>query len=194
MARDKADKSKSKPEGALMFRNWWAVVLRGLVLVVFGILALSWPDRTVTVLLRIFGIVVLAYGVVMLIEALLSRRDEEQSSIWPLIGAIAAIAAGVLTLAWPSATGLVVIYIIAIWAIVSGVIEIAAAFSFPVRDWGVWLLAVGGLVSIIVGILFILFPGDGVVGLAWVIGLYALFVGLLHVVIGFKMRGYKALA
>lgn len=188
------DKQKSKAEGTMMFRNWWTVALRGLVLVVFGILALSWPDRTVTVLLRIFGIIVLVYGIIMLIEALLARRDEEQSSIWPLVGSLVAIAAGVITLAWPSATGLVVIYIVAVWAIATGVIEIAAAFSFPVRDWAVWLLATGGLVSIIIGILFILFPGDGVVGLAWLIGLYALFVGLLHLAIGFKMRSFKVVA
>lgn len=191
MAKDKADKAKDKAEGSAMFRNWWAVSLRGLVMVVFGILALSWPDKTVTVLLRIFGIVILVYGVVMLIEALLARRGEEQSSIWPLVGAIVAIAAGVITLAWPSATGRVVLYIIAIWAIVSGVIEVVAAFSFPVSDWAVWLLAAGGLVSIAVGILLISSPGSGVVGLAWFIGLYALFIGLLHVVIGFKMRTFK---
>ncbi len=194
MARGKADEAKGKAEGTAMFRNWWAVALRGLVMVVFGILALSWPDKTGTVLLKIFGIIILVYGVVMLIEALLARRGEEQSSIWPLVGAIVAIAAGVITLAWPSATDLVVLYIVAIWAIVSGVIEVAAAFSFPVRDWAAWLLAAGGLVSIVVGILLISFPGDGIVGLAWLIGLYALFIGLLHVVIGFKMRTFKVAA
>ena len=193
MAKDNVDKSKSKSEGTMMFRNWWAVAVRGLVLVAFGILLLAWPDKTVTVLLRIFGIIVLVYGVVLLIEALSARRDETvESSVWPLVGAIVAIAAGVITLAWPSATGLVVIYIIAIWAIVSGVFEIAAAFSFPVRDWAVWLLGAGGLISIIVGILFIAFPGQGAVGLAWLIGLYALFIGLLHMIIGFKMRSFKA--
>ena len=57
MAKDKADKPKGKAEGSAMSRNWWAVALRGLVMVVFGILALSWPDKTVTVLLRIFGII-----------------------------------------------------------------------------------------------------------------------------------------
>ena len=191
MAKDKADKTKGKAEGTMMFRNWWAVALRGLVMVVFGILALAWPDKTVTVLLRIFGIIILVYGFVMLIEALLARRGEEQSSIWPLAGALVAIVAGVLTLAWSSATSLVVLYIIAIWAIVSGVIEVIAAFSFPVRDWAVWLLASGGLVSIIVGIWLISFPGNGILGLAWLIGLYALFIGLVHVVVGFRMRSFK---
>ena len=194
MAKDKADKAKGKAEGTAMFRNWWAVALRGLVMVVFGILALSWPDKTVTVLLRIFGIIILVYGFVMLIEALLARRGEEQSSIWPLAGALVAIVAGVLTLAWSSATSLVVLYIIAIWAIVSGVIEVIAAFSFPVRDWAVWLLASGGLVSIIVGIWLISFPGNGILGLAWLIGLYALFIGLVHVVVGFRMRTFKVAA
>lgn len=194
MARKKADEPKSKAEGTIMFRNWWAVVLRGLVMVVFGVLALSWPDKTVTVLLSVFGIIMLAYGIVMLIEALLAKREEEQSSVWPLVGAIVAITAGVLTMAWPSATGRVVLYIIAIWAIVSGVIEVIAGFSFPVRDWAVWFMAASGLASIIIGILLISFPGSGVVGLAWLIGLYALFSGLLHVVIGFKIRSYKKMA
>ena len=194
MVEDKADKTKDKAEGTMMFRNWWAVVLRGLVMVVFGILALSWPDKTVTVLLRIFGIIILVYGVVMLVEALLARRGEEQSSVWSLVGAIVAITAGVLTLAWSSATSLVVLYIIAIWAIVSGVIEVIAAFSFPVRDWAVWLLAAGGLVSVVFGIALISSPGSGVVGLAWLIGLYALFIGLLHVAVGFKMRTFKVAA
>lgn len=194
MARKKVEKPKNNTEGTAMFRNWWAVVLRGAVMVVFGILALSWPNRTVTILLRIFGIIVLAYGIVMLIEALLARGKEEQSSIWPAVGAIVAIAAGVLTLAWPSATGRVALYIVAIWAIVSGVIEVVAAFSFPVRDWAVWSLTAGGLISIIVGILLISFPGSGIVGFAWLIGLYALFIGLLHVVIGVKMRSFRVAA
>lgn len=189
MAKEK--KTTSKTEGTVMFRNWWAVLLRGLIMVAFGILLLAWPGKTVTVLLRIFGIVIIAYGIVILVQALMARSREGEPFMAPLTGAIVAIAAGIITLAWPSATGLVVLYIVAIWAIVTGVIEIAAAFTFPVRDWPVWVLGVGGLISIVVGVLLISFPSSGIVGLAWVIGIYALVVGALLSAVGLKMRSIK---
>ncbi|MBU1671981.1 MAG: DUF308 domain-containing protein [Actinobacteria bacterium] len=189
MAQEK--KTAGKPEGTVMFRNWWAVLLRGLIMLALGIILLAWPDKTVTVVLRIFGIVILAYGIVILIQALMARSREGEPFTVPLVGSIVAMAAGVITLAWPSATGLVVLYIVAIWAIVTGVIEIVAAFTFPVRDWPVWVLGLGGLISIVIGILLISFPSSGVVGLAWLIGIYALVVGALLSVVGIKMRSIK---
>ncbi len=189
MAKEK--KTTEKAEGTVMFRNWWAVMLRGLIMVVFGIILLAWPDKSVTVVLRIFGIIILAYGIVVLIQALMARSREGEPFVAPLAGAIVAIVAGIITLAWPSATGLVVLYIVAIWAIVTGVIEIAAAFTFPVRDWPVWVLGLGGIISIAIGILLISFPSSGIVGLAWVIGIYALVVGALLSVVGLKMRSLK---
>lgn len=189
MANEK--KTTDKAEGTVMFRNWWAVMLRGLIMVVFGIILLAWPDKSVTVVLRIFGIIILAYGIVVLIQALMARSREGEPFVASLAGAVVTIAAGIITLAWPSATGLVVLYIVAIWAIVTGVIEIAAAFTFPVRDWPVWVLGLGGIISIVIGVLLISFPSSGIVGLAWLVGIYALVVGALLSVVGLKMRSIK---
>ena len=97
-------------------------------------------------------------------------RGSRSSAIQGIVG----IAAGVVTFMWPGVTALALVILIGAWAIVTGVFEIAAAIRLRTEITGEWLLALSGLVSIAFGVLVFAFPGAGAVGIAWVLGAYAM--------------------
>jgi uncharacterized membrane protein HdeD (DUF308 family) len=171
----------------LLARNWWALVLRGAVAVLFGIAALIWPDITVTALVFLFGAYVLVDGIFALIGAFWNRTGQ-----WwlLLIEGIAGIAAGILTFIWPNITELILLYLIAFWAILTGILEIAAAIQLRKELTGEWLLVLGGLASLVFGIIMVFSPGAGATALIWLVGAYAIVFGVLLVVLGFKLRSW----
>ena len=171
----------------LLARNWWVLVLRGVVAVLFGIAALIWPDITVTALVFLFGAYVLVDGIFALIGAFWRRTGQ-----WwlLLIEGIAGIAAGILTFIWPDITELVLLYLIAFWAILTGILEIVAAIQLRRELTGEWLLVLGGLASLAFGIVMVLSPGAGATALIWLVGAYAIVFGILLVILGFKLRNW----
>lgn len=158
--------------------NWWSVLVRGLAALAFGVIALVWPDITTRVLLVVFGIFVLVDGIFEIFGAMKARQSEQKwfmSAFRGLIG----IAVGLVALLWPSATAKVVLYIIAIWAIVSGLGELFIAYKFPLSRIGKVLLLGGGVISIVFGALLIAFPEGGATDLVWLIGAYAIVLGVI---------------
>jgi len=174
----------------LLSRHWWVLALRGLLAVIFGILALIWPATTVRVLVILFGIYAIVDGLFSLLSALANRR--RQGAWWLLlIEALAGIAAGILALIWPQVTAFVLLYLIAAWAILTGVLQLIVAFRLRRQVEGEWFLVLAGAVSIILGLLLAFQPGSGLIAVVWFIGAYAIVFGILLIVLGFRLRALR---
>jgi uncharacterized membrane protein HdeD (DUF308 family) len=167
--------------------NWWALVIRGVAAIIFGILTFVWPGITITALVLVFG----AYAIVDGIFAIMAgvRAPKSLSRWWLLlIEGIVSVAAGVVAFLMPGITALFLLVMIASWAIVTGVIEIIAAIQLRSEITGEWLMVLSGVASIVFGGLLLYDPGAGALTVVWIIGAYAIFFGILLVALGFKLR------
>jgi uncharacterized membrane protein HdeD (DUF308 family) len=172
---------------AWLARNWWAIALRGVAAVVFGVLALLLPGTTLAALVLLFGAYAIVEGVFSLIAAVRGRTDEPR---WLLaLQAIVSIAAGLVTFLWPGLTALVLLYVIAAWALVIGVLQIVAAVRLHSRIRGEGWLVLSGILSVIFGVLMMWAPGAGALALVLWIGSYAIVFGALLIVLAFRLRG-----
>jgi uncharacterized membrane protein HdeD (DUF308 family) len=174
----------------VLARNWWALALRGIVAVLFGIAALIWPGGAVTALVLLFGAYMLVDGIFAIIASF--RAAEARQRWWPLlVEGLLDLAAGIVTLIFPRLTAVVLVLFIAAWAIITGVLEIIAAVRLRRELSNEWLLGLSGVVSVIFGLLLAVFPGAGLVTLAWLIGFYALLFGILLLILAFRLRGWE---
>jgi uncharacterized membrane protein HdeD (DUF308 family) len=167
-------------------RYWWMVVLRGAVAVLFGLLALIWPDITLLALVILFGAYVLVDGVFALVAAFGPRAEGRR--FWLALQGIAGIAIGAITFFWPTITALVLLTVIAIWAIVTGVLQVMAAIRLRREMRGEWLLALSGVLSVVIGIILLVWPRSGAVGLVLLIGAYAVVFGASLIGLGLRLR------
>ena len=171
-------------------RHWGWVALRGVVAILFGLMALLMPAITLSALVLVWGAFALVDGVLALVAGV--RIRDNGKPLWALIVVgLLGIAAGIVTFFYPGLTALVLLYIIAIWALVSGVFQIVAAIRFRKDIRNEWLLGLSGLVSILFGGMMIMQPGAGALALVWVIGLYAVFFGILLLVFSFRLKQHK---
>jgi uncharacterized membrane protein HdeD (DUF308 family) len=168
-------------------RNWWAVSLRGLAGILFGIITFFAPGISLAALVLLFGVYALVDGVLAIVSAV-RRRGADRWWLLLLEGLVG-IAAGVLTFLWPGLTALALLYVIAAWALVTGAFEIAAAIRLRKAITGEWLLALSGIFSIALGILLVLFPGPGALAVTIWIGAYAFVFGALLFVLGLRLKG-----
>jgi uncharacterized membrane protein HdeD (DUF308 family) len=175
---------------SIFARNWWVLALQGVTAVLLGILALVWPYQTLLALVILFGAFMLVDGVLTLAGALAWRKWNQGWWAVALAG-VAGIIVGVLTFVWPGMTGLVLLYLIAAWAITTGILEIVAAIELRRVIEGEWLMVLSGILSVVLGVLLVAFPGAGALGLAWLIGIYALVDGLLLIALAFRLRGLQ---
>ena len=171
-------------------RNWWIFIIRGLFAIIFGVLALMWPELTLFALVWFFGAYVLTDGVFQVYSAI-SRREDFNRWWLILLEGLFGIVFGVLTFAWPGITGLVLLILIAAWAFITGILEIAAAIQLRKEIENEWLLAFSGLISIVLGILMMIWPATSGVALAWLIGIYAIIFGITIIALGFRLRNWK---
>ncbi len=167
-------------------RNWWLFTLRGVAALVFGILALAWHRATLTVLILLFGAYALIDGLLAVFAALAHRTGGRWS--WSLLEGLVGITVGILTFVWPGATAFSLLYLMAIWAILTGVLEILAAVELRQLISNEWLLLLSGIASVIFGMLVVLFPGTGVQSILWLIAAYAVVYGLLLVVLSLRLK------
>jgi uncharacterized membrane protein HdeD (DUF308 family) len=165
---------------------WWLLILRAVVAILFGILAIISPAFALLFLVYLFAAYVLIDGIFSVIVALQERTAYSRWWIL-LLGGIAGIILGVVTFIWPGVTSLVLFYLVAAWAVVTGIFEVIAAFS--VRAAGVeWLLVLGGVLSIIIGIIFFLHPVASILTIVWLLGVFALVYGLILIVRAIQFR------
>jgi uncharacterized membrane protein HdeD (DUF308 family) len=181
------------PELAALARNWWLFVLRGVAALVFGLLTLVWPSITVAALVLLFG----AYAIVDAVGSFLSaasHREDRYHRGLHLMEGLVALAVGVLTFVLPDVTALALIWLIGVWAVATGVAEIVAAVRLRRQIHGEWILALAGVLSVLAGVVILVRPGAGALGIAVVIGIYALAFGVALVALGLRLRGLSRTA
>jgi uncharacterized membrane protein HdeD (DUF308 family) len=171
-------------------QNWWLVVLRGVLAILFGVSAFIWPGITWLTLIFLFGLYAIADGLIAIWTGF--SRTRESPRWWTfLLEGLLSIGAGVVALIWPDLTTLVLIYMIAFWAVFTGVLEIVAAIRLRHEITNEWFLALGGVLSIGLGILLFLQPAAGSLAIIWMIAGYALLFGILLVILGIRLRTWK---
>jgi len=174
--------------GILAYR-WWLLALRGVAAILFGILCFVWPRLSLYSLVILFGIYAIVDGAFNLSLGLQRRPDGRRWTAL-IVEGIVSVVAGVLTFFWPGITALVLLSLIAIWAIFTGVMEIVAAVRLRNMIRGEWLLGVSGLLSVVFGILLLLWPSAGLLAVVFWIGAYAVVFGALLVALAFRLRAW----
>ena len=168
-------------------RHWWVIGLRGLAAIVFGILAFAWPGMTLAVLVLLFGAYALVDGVLTLLAAF---RGDAQHRVAMLIEGVISVLAGLAAFAWTGLTALVLLYIIAFWAIVTGVLEIFAAIRLRRAIRNELGLIIGGVLSVAFGVVLFLAPGTGALAVVFLIGAYAIVFGIALRGVAWRLRGH----
>jgi uncharacterized membrane protein HdeD (DUF308 family) len=168
-----------------MSEHWWVLLLRGLLAILFGILAFAWPGLTVVILVTIWGIYALIDGIFGVVAGI--RGKWTSLVILGLLG----IAAGVVALLWPGLTAVSLLWVLAIWIIVAGAMQISAAIRLRKEVQGEWMWIASGVLMVGLGLLFFLRPGAGILSVTWLLGSLATVWGILLVMLAFKLKGLK---
>jgi uncharacterized membrane protein HdeD (DUF308 family) len=167
--------------------RWWAFVVRGALAILFGIVAFVWPGLTILTLTFVFGFYALFDGVMALFAAW-SQRGSGQGWVLLLEG-ILGILFGVVAFLAPAITALSMLFVIAFWAIITGVLEIIAAIRLRNEIENEWSMGLAGALSVLFGILLLVWPASGLLGLTWLIGIYAIIFGVSMIMLGFRLKG-----
>ncbi len=168
----------------LLAENWWAIALRGVLGIGFGLAALVVPGATMLSLMLLFAAYAFADGIFGLVSAFRAARQHER---WGYLTfeALANIATAAIAVSWPGLTVVAFVFLVAFWAIVTGVLMLGAAFELHEgRGW----LILSGLASLLYGVLLIAAPLLGAVVLTWWIGAYAIVFGVSLLVLAFRLR------
>jgi uncharacterized membrane protein HdeD (DUF308 family) len=173
----------------VLARNWGMVVLRGVLALGFGVIALWYPQLTLTTLVLLFGAYALMDGVSAVVSAI-ARRRGERHWIPLLVGGLAGVALGVGTFVMPSVTATVLLYLIAAWAVVTGVAQIVTGVKLRRIIRGEWLLIVAGALAVMLGLFLASRPDVGALALVLWIGAYAVATGLVLMALGFRLRAW----
>ena len=177
---------------SVLSRHWWLLLLRGLVAIAFGILTWLQPGISLAALVILFGAYSLADGILASWTAIAGGKDNDYRWVLLLEGLLG-IGIGVLTFAAPDITALALLFYIAIWAIATGVLEIAAAIRLRNEIKDEWLLILAGLASVVFGVILAARPGAGALALLWLIASYAVAFGVLLVILAFKTRRFAGI-
>lgn len=174
----------------LLRREWGWIALRGVLALIFGVLALAMPGLTLAILVIFWGAYALIDGVIALVGGF--RLRDNGKPLWSLIIiGLLGIAVGVVTFLWPGLTALTLLFIIGFWAIAIGIFQIVAAVRFRKHIQGEWLHALSGVLSVVFGVAVVLRPGAGAIALAWIIGSFAIVFGLMLIGMAFRLRGAR---
>lgn len=166
-----------------LLRHWWALIIRGVLAIAFGVLAVLLPHITIIALIALFAAFALLDGFTSLGSAI-ANRDWG----WPLFGGLLSVGIGVLTIIWPASAGFALVIFIAAWALMRGVFDIAAAITLrhELASRFEWLLLISGIVSILFGLAVAAWPVLGAIAIVGVIAGFAIFLGILLVAAGLR--------
>jgi uncharacterized membrane protein HdeD (DUF308 family) len=172
--------------------RWWIFVVRGIAAILFGVAAMVWPAITVLALTLLWGAYALADGVLGLTLAARAGRAGKRWG-WLFFSGLVSIGAAVIAVVWPAITALALLMLIAVWAVFTGAAQIVAAIELRRVIRGEWLLALSGVLSIVFGVLMMIFPGAGALAVVGVIAAYAIVFGVFMMGLGIRMhRGSKS--
>lgn len=168
-------------------RTWWVYLIRGACAILFGLLAIVWPGITIYALVIVFA----AYAVVNGVFALFSS-GRGGSRLWMVIYGVISILAGIMAFVWPRMTALALLFLIAGWAVVTGIVEIVAAIRLRRAMEGEWMFIVSGALSVLFGILLFIWPSSGALAVVWLIGTMAIVYGIALIGLAFKVKALGA--
>jgi len=173
---------------------WWLVLLRGIFAIILGILAFIWPVGTATAFVWVFAIYAIIDGIMNIIHAISTRKTDPAWG-WLLTVGIVGLIAGIVVLIWPAAAGalalLVLLWIVAIWAVIGGIFGIPAAASLAsggAKVFGIVLAILSIIFGIVLVVLLFTTPSSALIGLIYVLGAYAVLSGIVLIVIAFQAR------
>lgn len=178
------------PRTAELAAQWWVPVLRGVVAILFGLIALLMPGLTIAFLLGALAAFLAIDGVLSIVTAFRRRDTDERWWVWLLEGVLS-IALAVMAIALPIATAIAFVYWIAAWAVIVGIMRIVAAISLRREIEGEWAIGLSGALSILLGVLMFVMPGAGLLSIAWLFGVLAILLGATMVAFGFRLRGMR---
>ncbi|AMO22813.1 HdeD family acid-resistance protein [Ramlibacter solisilvae] len=167
----------------------WMLILRGVIALVFGVLAVIWPGLTLLWLVALFAAYAIFGGAVSAAAAFQVRRTEQRWWI-PLLLGIVSVVAGVYAFMYPGLTALVLIIVMGVNAVFTGALDIAQAMRL---ERGRGLLILTGVLSLVFGVLVIWAPGAGALALVWLVGFYAIATGALMLALGLRLRRQRDL-
>ncbi len=174
--------------GTIAAKYWWVLLVRGILLVILGILMFAWPQATLTVFVVLFAAYLFVDGVMNIFEGFSERKAGEPSG-WSFVSGALAIIFGIVVLVWPDTVGKVLMYIIAIWAILAAIAGIAAGLRLrktPGSGW-VWFLAWGVLAGLF-GIALLVNPAAGILSILWLVAIWAIMSGIVFIIASFFVR------
>ena len=179
----------SGPIADALGRAWWAMMLRGVVAVAFGILVLAWPGLAFATLLALFGVFCLADGFLGIWAVVTGHSTHEHRWLY-LLWALVSIGAGLAALLVPGITALVLLFYIGAWAVASGVLQILAAIQLRREIDGEWLLLLSGIVTVAFGMLLFARPGAGAMAMLALLGAFAIVSGIALMFFGIRARHF----
>lgn len=175
-----------------LVREWWVFLVRGLSAILFGLLALFWPGPTLVALVFMVGAYFLVDGVAMLV-ALMAGDERARRNAWAVgLMGLLSIVAGVVAFFWPNATALSLLYVVAFWAIATGVVQMISAIALRREIEGEFWMGLGGLLSVSFGAYLIALPGAGLLSLVWLVGFWAVAFGFSSIGLAFRLRGLRS--
>ena len=167
--------------------HWWALALRGVIAILFGLAALVRPDIALEALILLFGAYALVDGAFAIVGVFGGTRSGTPRWLLLLEGVVS-ILAGIFAFVYPGLTAFALLYLVAAWAIVTGLAQIATAIRLRQEITGEWALIIGGILTVIFGLLLAVLPGVGILSLIWLIGAYAVVFGVLMLITAFMVR------
>ncbi|MBV9282168.1 MAG: HdeD family acid-resistance protein [Chloroflexi bacterium] len=171
-----------------LVRNTRLLALSGVAAVAFGVLTLVWPGLTFVALLALFGAFAFVMGSFTLAGGLNLLAERQTTWVPYVLGGLAGIAVGAATFLWPGWTALTLVYLIAFWAIVTGIFEFVAAIELAGQLDGGWMLGLSGALSAAFGVLVALYPRSGALAIVWIIGLYAILGGVTRLYLAYRVN------
>ena len=157
-------------------RNWWMMAMRGVLATAFSLCILAWRDPTLGTVMLLFSVYAVLDGGLAIASAI--RVWSPRWEAWPVaLEGVMSLAVGLLGVAWPFVPREFVAWI-AVWGVVTGILEITAAAPLPRWETARWLLGTGGASSLFLGLLLLLLPHAGLEMVAWLIAFSALVAGL----------------
>jgi uncharacterized membrane protein HdeD (DUF308 family) len=165
-------------------RTWWVYLIRGVCAILFGLLAIIWPGMTLFVLVAVFGAYAIVNGI---FELFSSGRGGSRG--WTIFSGVGSILIGLVVLFWPGITALILLLLIASWAVVVGLLEVVAAIVLRRVVEGEWAFIVSGVLAVLFGILLFIWPATGALAIAWLIGAMAIVYGISLLALAFRLRG-----
>jgi len=169
-------------------RNWWLTALRGLLALILGVVMLFFPIPSILFLVIFFGAYALVDGIFAVVVSLMSAAHHKPRW-WLFVEGLLGILVGVAVFAWPAITAMVLLYLIAFWALVTGIFEIifsAATWKALPNNW-LWLLS--GILSVLLGAIMIAYPGTGALAVVFFIAIYLIMFGVVLMALGFTLKG-----